>query len=128
MSESFIVKAVSRIDWEQLRAQKRWLLGVAQELSRESRGKINIAESADGIISLIDVLQDAAVADGLASEETVFNLRVDDGDTVQSTYLEGRYVCKHCGSKEVSVDQGVDDAYCADCGRWQNEDPVDSEP
>lgn len=127
MSKSSIIEAVSSIDWEQLRAQKRWLLGVAQELSRKSRGKINIAESADGIINMIDALQDAAVADGIASEETVFNLLVEGGKTVQNTYLEGKYVCKHCGSVQVSFDQGVGDAYCANCGQWQNDASPDNE-
>jgi len=29
--------------------------------------------------------------------------------------------CKFCLSKEVSYDQYLNDAYCADCGEWQNE-------
>lgn len=29
--------------------------------------------------------------------------------------------CRYCGSNEVTFDQNVGDAYCANCGRWQNE-------
>lgn len=111
MSQSSIIEAVSSIDWEQLRAQKRWLLAIAK--SGDS--------VADGLIHLIDALQDAAVTQGVSTEQEVFNLLVEGGETVQNTYLEGKYVCKHCGSVQVSFDQGVGDAYCANCGQWQND-------
>lgn len=29
--------------------------------------------------------------------------------------------CVHCASMEVSFDQAVNDAYCADCGQWQED-------
>jgi hypothetical protein len=29
--------------------------------------------------------------------------------------------CKHCGSTEVTYNQGIGDGYCADCGKWQSE-------
>ena len=92
MSQSSIIEAVSSIDWEQLRAQKRWLLAIAK--SGDS--------VADGLIHLIDALQDAAVTQGVSTEQEVFNLLVEGGETVQNTYLEGKYVCKHCGSVQVS--------------------------
>lgn len=117
MSQSSIIEAVSSIDWEQLRAQKRWLLAIAK--SGDS--------VADGLIHLIDALQDAAVTQGVSTEQEVFNLLVEGGETVQNTYLEGKYVCKHCGSVQVSFDQGVGDAYCANCGQWQNDASPDNE-
>ncbi len=117
MSKSSIIEAVSSIDWEQLRAQKRWLLAIAK--SGDS--------VADGLIHLIDALQDAAVTQGVSTEQEVFNLLVEGGETVQNTYLEGKYVCKHCGSVQVSFDQGVGDAYCANCGQWQNDASPDNE-
>lgn len=118
MSKTSVLEVVSNIDWAKLREQKRWLLAMAKAGD----------PTPDGLIALIDELQDAAVVQGVGTELEVFNLLVEGGKTIQETYLEGKYLCKHCGSKEVSFDQGVNDAYCADCGRWQNEDPVDGEP
>ena len=108
MSELSLVEVVSKIDWAELRTQKNWLARMP-------------GEEAEGLLSLLDALQDAAVREGIAAESEVFNLATEEGGTTQSTYLEGRYVCKHCGSGEVSFDQGVNDAYCAACGTWQNE-------
>lgn len=61
-------KAVKAIDWKLLRKQKDYCVN---EASNSDAGEIY-----DGIVNLIDVLQDAAVKDGIASEETVFGLPV----------------------------------------------------
>jgi hypothetical protein len=50
---------VERIDWELLAAQKSWLLAMG-------------ADFGEGVVGLIDALQDAAVADGIATETAVF--------------------------------------------------------
>lgn len=47
--------------------------------------------------------------------------KLANGQLTASTYLEGQYVCKTCGSHEVSYDQSANDAYCAACGKWQND-------
>jgi hypothetical protein len=54
---------VERIDWDLLRDQKSWLLAMGVELG-------------EGVIGLLDEIQDAAVADGLATEEAVFGAAV----------------------------------------------------
>lgn len=53
------------IDWALLRTQKEWLL-------RQS------APEADGLINLIDCIQDAATMDGVIGEELVFGPDVDE--------------------------------------------------
>jgi hypothetical protein len=51
-----------RMDWELLRQQKEWLM------RRENDDSIE----ADGLLALIDAIQDQAVATEQASEEEVF--------------------------------------------------------
>lgn len=50
---------IQSIDWGLLIAQKLWLLKMG-------------APEADGLVSLLDAIQDAAVSSGLVLEETVF--------------------------------------------------------
>ena len=54
-----LVAQVKNIDWKLLKRQKRWLL-------------YDHGEYALGLINLLDNLQDAVVADGLATEQQVF--------------------------------------------------------
>jgi len=58
-SEPALVQAVKRIDWASLSLQKQYLL-------------VRDSDEADGLIALIDALQDAAIHDGIASEYEVF--------------------------------------------------------
>ena len=51
--------SIESIDWSLLRSQKQWLL--AQD-----------SPYADGLIALLDTLQDNAVDDGIATAEEVF--------------------------------------------------------
>jgi len=46
---------------------------------------------------------------------------LQDGTKTTSTYMGNQYACKFCGSSEVLYQQGVDDASCQDCGKWQND-------
>jgi len=57
--EPALVQAVKRIDWDKLALQKQYLL-------------VRDTDEANGLIALIDALQDAAILDGLASEQEVF--------------------------------------------------------
>lgn len=54
-----IFDVVQSIDWAELRSQKIWLATQPVPM-------------ADGLLNLLDALQDAAVAQGLATEEEVF--------------------------------------------------------
>lgn len=57
--------AVSKIDWPLLREQKLYCLNEADN-NPDAKGIY------EGIIALMDAIQDAAVIDGLATEEEVF--------------------------------------------------------
>lgn len=60
-------RMISQIDWETLRAQKAALIEI-------SEGNMLLL----GLVSLLDAVQDAAVSDHIATEETVFgSLEVD---------------------------------------------------
>lgn len=43
-------------------------------------------------------------------------------DAIEAEYTLEPLVCLFCGSEEVTYNQGVADAYCAECGRWQLEE------
>lgn len=55
---------MEKIDWAMLREQKAWLFRQDNEF-------------ADGILNLLDAIQDEAVASGIATEEEVFGELVD---------------------------------------------------
>lgn len=65
-------EAIRKIDWALLRMQKAWLLGWEDDID------FGGAHVAPGLINLIDALQDAAVADGVATEEEVFGTHTKD--------------------------------------------------
>lgn len=56
-----------QIDWALLRQQKEWLVNYTDDDHAEI----------DGLINLLDTLQDLAVESGEFSEETVFGPRLD---------------------------------------------------
>jgi len=56
-----------QIDWELLRRQKEWLMNYTDDSHEEI----------DGLIQLLDSLQDLAIESGEFSEETVFGTRLD---------------------------------------------------
>ena len=56
----------ANMDWLLLREQKRHLLSL-----QDKTGAVQ------GVVHLLDAIQDAAVEDGIASEETVFGFEVD---------------------------------------------------
>lgn len=40
-------------------------------------------------------------------------------DVLEAGYNLEPLKCLHCGSFEVTFNQYVEDAHCADCGKWQ---------
>jgi hypothetical protein len=71
-----------QINWQKLREQKLWLLGQS-------------AAEADGLVGLLDALQDAVVKDGIAPEAEVFET-TDDNESVANE-----------SSPRVSLDGGT---------------------
>lgn len=59
---------VKDIDWTLLRTQKMYLWN-------EENNNHEVGHIYGGVVNLIDFIQDAAVADGLATEEEVFGLK-----------------------------------------------------
>jgi transcription initiation factor TFIIIB Brf1 subunit/transcription initiation factor TFIIB len=49
----------------------------------------------------------------------------DVQDVVDLGYNLDDLKCRYCGSKEVTFNQGVGDAYCAECGEWQLKPDID---
>lgn len=63
---SNLSNTVSKIDWQLLREQKDYLVNEANNWNDSAPNVY------DGIVNLIDAIQDNAIADGLATEQEVF--------------------------------------------------------
>jgi len=59
--------AIKKIDWKELRQQKRWLAECATNAMDEE-----MLTHAEGLLSLLDAIMDEAVATGIATDEEVF--------------------------------------------------------
>lgn len=62
-----MIVTFNSIDWSLLRAQKLWLLE-------------QNCEHADGLVHIIDAIQDQAVSNGIASELEVFGFNYGEND------------------------------------------------
>jgi hypothetical protein len=71
----------AQVDWEMLRKQKRHLLQVTTffEHTPYSKQDRQWADSLDGLVYLIDYVQDEAVNSGEYTEEEVFGKKDADG-------------------------------------------------
>ena len=43
-------------------------------------------------------------------------------DVLEAGFTLEPLICKYCGSRYVIFNQGVGDAYCEECGKWQLEE------
>lgn len=60
-------QVLQHMNWELLREQKGYCVN-------EANNRPEVGEIYDGIVQLIDALQDAAILDGVATEEEVFGV------------------------------------------------------
>jgi ribosomal protein S27E len=60
------------------------------------------------------------IADAAIKKKKMKEKTYDVQDVVNAEYNLEPLKCRWCGSKEVTYDQGVGDAYCASCGDWQS--------
>lgn len=67
------IQVINSIDWPQLREQKATLLNILFAAGEDDH-------PLDGILNLIDAMQDAAVADGIAKEEDVYLTEPEEED------------------------------------------------
>ena len=82
--------------------------------------------SSDGVRPLSEEGVEEALVLGLNYAQEVINnykpkntYLLMDGKLTTSTY-DDFYICKVCGSSEVTYNQSIDDAHCDDCDKWQN--------
>ena len=66
------MSVITSIDWTLLRTQKASLLELADTCTDQDQ-LFNL----DGLLSLLDAIQDEAVATGIASEEAVFGTALE---------------------------------------------------
>lgn len=88
---------VSGIDWELLREQKAVMLGTMRHL----KGKV-ITDVFDGVISLIDDIQDQAAEE--IGEKKVFGKEMSSYDKTKR--------CETCGGTQYT-----EDGLCPECGQ-----------
>lgn len=115
----------NQIDWAELREQKKTVLIFQEYVGPDSL----LSKNLDGLLSLIDSLQDYVVDKLGVDEEMVFGLNDDKPDNVVLN------VCSECGSSNVEVKKWVnpntnkigedvifddDDVYCNDCEKHVN--------
>lgn len=111
------------MDWELLKTQKKSLLEIIREYDEdfpaEAKPVKERLEHLQGILSLIDAIQDYAVDELDVPENTVFDLTEDDGETCTDGLhipsfalptdlkvgdaVKTTYICTHCGSDNVQV-------------------------
>ena len=115
------LKVIQGIGWWQLRLQKTHLISIlAHEVSQDQY------EALEGIINLIDAIQEAAVQDGVADKNDVFNLSEDilaicadiysaKGKSKVFEFCEKRGLpytpCKECNTDTPEIDNT-----CCVCG------------
>lgn len=66
-----IRNVIEQIDWKLLREQKEYCIN-------EANNNHEVGHIYDGLVNLIDAIQDAAINDGLATETQVFGEFEDD--------------------------------------------------
>jgi hypothetical protein len=70
------MKVSAEMDWALLREQKAWLVSHANEMVGSDLYTPEEVAYADGLINLIDSIQDCAVIDGDATDVEVFGEEV----------------------------------------------------
>jgi hypothetical protein len=70
------------IDWVLLRSQKQSLVAMASDASKPA----SEIEVFDGVIALLDHIQDDAVAKGLATEQEVFGVSLDTENAITTDH------------------------------------------
>lgn len=71
---------LSQIDFKQLKAQKMILIDIQSKLNTEQEAE---HEAIEGLLSLIDYIQDTAVDECGVPDKEVYNLSIDDDEGTQ---------------------------------------------
>lgn len=87
----------------------------------ELENHLAIADALNAIGTLLHLVEESIFeSQTLKAISPVSSFLLKDGSTT-STYMEGQYMCKLCGSSEVVFQQSASDASCQNCGEWQND-------
>jgi transcription elongation factor Elf1 len=91
---------IQKIDWEELKKQKNVLIGLSNcKYDNSPALAAPVVQSLEGIIALIDALQDYAVDEAqIATETQVFDLSEDELDEPR---VKTVFICTHCNSDDV---------------------------
>jgi hypothetical protein len=116
---------IKKIDWTDLRTQKTMLLETINNNAVSPEHK----EGLEGILALIDALQDYAVDEMDVPEIHVYDFELEEERETDSNKPRTLYLCPNCGSDNVERKAWVnantnevqdgdtgDDDYCNDCG------------
>jgi hypothetical protein len=127
-------KFIENINWSDLREQKKTLLSLIREFDEEYPESATVVKERlahlEGILSLIDALQDYAVDEMQIDENIVFDFDVDSDDELYTAGLFVGETIFHAVEKTVgeTVDQTVDETVektvgetktiwvCSNCG------------
>ena len=119
---------IKKIDWSELRNQKRSLITMIENLKTN---KINITDNLEGILHLIDALQDYAVDDAKIIDSIhVYDFELEEEREIKTPTKRTDYVCSNCNSNNVEVKawikpnednqmvdfvEDIDIGWCDDC-------------
>ena len=92
---------IKKIDWSELRNQKKSLIAVIENLKTN---KIPLSDDLEGILHLIDALQDYAVDDvKIIDSIHVYDFEEEEERETKPQSKKTKYVCAHCNSNNVQV-------------------------
>jgi rubredoxin len=122
-----IPEVLKKIDWTDLRTQKTLLLETINNDAVDPEHK----EALEGILALLDSIQDYAVDEMGVPEMLVFDFEKEEDREIKpktKTKIKTLWLCPHCGSdnvemkvwvnvntNELGVDCEEDEGYCNDC-------------
>ena len=121
---------IKKIDWSELRNQKKILIDTICKI-HENEGDTIQADALEGILSLIDTIQDYAVDTAqIVRDIDVYDFEIEEARDEETQQTRMVLVCTNCGSENVQTKYWVnpntkelfdlisydqDDCWCENC-------------
>ena len=109
------LKVVSNIDFALLKQQKQLLIETIKSIEEEAENFGDDAQdkldALNGILNMIDSIQDAIVRDGFKKEKEVFNTTDDEEEVWYVNY----YQCPNCAVRWDDRWTSMSDDTCPNC-------------